>query len=178
LDTEAGLTTVQRAESRAWQAYIEELVYPATVWTRFAYPENWEVMKKEPFNKIPVYVRWFFRMIIRYRVKKGLIGHGLGRHTREEVDSILEDCVENLSVRLEVNEGMFLHGKKASTIDCVVYGFLVNAIKERSNPELTSLILEREVLRRYVSRGTRLWFPEYTGILEMVEDESPESTQK
>jgi len=52
-DLDAELTPVQKAESRAWQAYIDELVYPAAVWTRFAYPENLEILKQEAFANTP-----------------------------------------------------------------------------------------------------------------------------
>jgi len=168
LDKEAGLTPIQRAESRAWQAYMEELVYPAAVWTRFAYPENFEILKQEVFNSVPILIRWILLPVIKSRVRKGLIGHGVGRHSREEVDSIIEDFVENLTTRLHASNGDFFHGKSPSVIDCVVYGNLVNALQMKSNPTYTKLILSKEILKAYIARGTRLWFPEYTGILEMV----------
>jgi hypothetical protein len=178
LDADAGLTPVQRAESRAWQAYIDELIYPATVCSRFSTPENWTILKEEAFGKLPFFLKWIIPSIIYSRVSKGLIGHGVGRHTKEEVNSILEDYIQNLCVRLEASDGVFFHGKSASLIDCVVYGSLVNALKMRSNPELTKLILPREVLRKYISYCTHLWFPEYTGILEMVGDGNSVLTSK
>jgi len=54
---DAGLTSVQRAEFRAWHAYVEELVYPAAGWiqTRFGYPEDYAKLKKEAVGKTP----WF-----------------------------------------------------------------------------------------------------------------------
>lgn len=174
LDEEAGLTPAQKAESRAYQAYIEELVYPATVWTRFAFPENWEVLKVETFGKIPFFIRPIIQYIVRNRVKGGLIGHGVGRHSHEEVESILADYIENLCVRLDpqVSKGDWFHGEKVSNIDCVIYGFLANALHMKSNPGYKKLILERKLLKEYVERGTRLWFPEYTNILAMVVDVS------
>lgn len=170
-DLDAGLTPLQRAESRSWQAYIEELVYPATLWTRFAYPENWAILKEEIFGRVPFPLNLILQWIITRRVGNGLKGHGVGRHSREEVDSIIEDFVKNLVVRLDAAEGNFFHGSTPTIIDCVVYGFLANALKMRSNPTYTGLILKSETLRQYVARGTRLWFPEYTGLLQMVESE-------
>lgn len=171
-DLDAELTPVQKAESRAWQAWIEELVYPATVWTRVGYPENLAVLKKEAFQNVPFGIRHFLHFYMPRRIQNALIGHGVGRHSREEVDSIIEEFVKSLVIRLQEStaqgKGSFFHGTSPTIIDCVVYGFLANALQLKSNPTYTALILEREVLREYVARGTRLWFPEYTGILEMV----------
>lgn len=157
---------------------IEELVYPATVWTRFAYPENWEILKVEVFKEVPNPIRWLLSWFIRRRVANGLKGHGVGRHSREEVDSILQDFVQNLIIRLKESKGPYFHGDKVAIIDCVVYGFMANALRMKSNPGYSALILESDVLREYVARGTRLWFPEYTRILEMVEDGSTGPVRK
>ena len=172
LDQEAGLTPVQLAESRAWQAYIEELVYPAAGWTRFAYPENFEILKQEAFAKVPIPIRWILIPRVKSRVKKSLIIQGVGRHSQEEVDSIIEDFVENITARLHASNGEFFHGKSPSVIDCVMYGNLVNALRMKSNPAYIKLILSKEILKAYIACGTRLWFPEYAGILEMVKDQA------
>jgi glutathione S-transferase len=170
-DLDAGLTPVQRAESRAWQAYIEELVFPAAVWTRVAYPENLPIVREELFSNLPVIIKQLVQWLIPRKLKSGLVAHGVGRHSREEVDSILEDFTKNLDARLKGSSGPFFHGATPTIIDCVIYGFLTSGLGMRSNPSYSRFILESEELSRYVARCTRLWFPEYTHILEMVDSE-------
>lgn len=167
-DLDASLSLAQKAESRAWQAYIEELIYPATVWTRVYTPVNQAALMKEACANVPFILRPLVTLLIPGRIKKGLRAHGVGRHTPEEVDSILEDFISNLVVRLKETEGDFFHGSTPTIIDTIVYGFLVNALATQSNPGYTSLILESRDLREYIARGTRLWFPEYTRTLQMV----------
>ena len=43
-DLDASLTPSQRAETRAWQAYVEELIYPAAVFSRLA---HFDLVKEE-----------------------------------------------------------------------------------------------------------------------------------
>jgi glutathione S-transferase len=168
-DLDAELTPAQKAESRAWQAWIEELIYPAVGWTRVGYPENLTVLKEEAFQKLPFGIRHLVSWLVPRRIQSALIAHGVGRHTREEVDNIIEEFVKSLTVRLGESEGVYFHGGANPTIiDCIVYGFLVNGLRMKSNPGYTKLILVSEMLRQYIAHGTRLWFPEYSGILQMV----------
>jgi glutathione S-transferase len=172
-DLDAGLTPVQRAESRAWQAYAEELVYPAVGWTRFGYPENYAKLKEVAVGKAPWFVRTLVFPLIGKKVRKSLVGHGVGRHSREEVDGLIEEFANHLAERLlspTSAGGGFFHGSEPTIIDCAIYGFLVNGLRMKdSNPGFTKAILAHEVLREYVARGTKLWFPEYKNFLEMVE---------
>jgi glutathione S-transferase len=176
-DLDANLTPLQRAESRAWQAYVEELVYPAAVWTRFGYPENYPTLKEELVGKAPWFVKTLIFPLIGRKIRKGFIGHGIARHSREEVDGTIEEFVNHLAERLRSSastptsggRGGFFHGSEPTVIDCTIYGLLANALRMKSNPGFTKAILAHEVLREYIARGTKLWFPEYKAILKIVD---------
>lgn len=49
-DELAGLTTVQEAESRAFQAYVEEVLYLAILYDRWYVDENYAVATQEEFG--------------------------------------------------------------------------------------------------------------------------------
>lgn len=164
-DLDAELSESEKADSRAWQAWTEELVYPALCHTRWLRPENWKIMAANipaPWIIQSVLSRYF-----RYRVGTALYGHGVGRHSDEEIDVLLKEYVDALEKRLEGRE--WFHGGKMSGIDVIVYAFLVNAVGEKGNPEYTKLILSREKIRDVIIRGTKMWFPEYEDILEEVQ---------
>jgi glutathione S-transferase len=164
-DLDDGLSDSEKADSRAWQAWTEELVYPALCHTRWLRPENFKVMAANipaPWIIAPVLSRYF-----RYRIGTALYGHGVGRHSNEEIDVLLKEYVDALEKRLEGPE--WFHGAKMSGIDIIVYAFLVNALGEKGNPEYTSLILGSDGVRKVITRGTKLWFPEYEGVLEDIE---------
>ena len=164
-DLDAGLSDSEKADSRAWQAWTEELVYPALCHTRWLRPENFATMSENvpvPWVLKPILARYF-----RYRISSALYGHGVGRHSDEEIDILLKEYVDALENRLEGRE--WFHGSKLSGVDVVVYAFLVNAVGEKGNPGYTKLILGRSRIKELIRRGTKLWFPEYEGVLEEVE---------
>jgi len=172
-DLDANLTAFQRADSRAWQGYLEEFIYPATGWTRFGYPENYVHLKEEAVGKAPWFVRVLIFPLVGRNVRKSLIAHGVGRHSRQEVDGIIKECVHNLAERLNTSQGKFFHGSEPTLIDCTIYGVLVNVLRMKSNPGFTEAVLANHVLCEYVAHGTRLWFPEYKGIIEMLSSKGP-----
>jgi glutathione S-transferase len=175
-DFDASLTPSQKADSRAWQAYTEELLYPALVWTRWLIPANHAQVRKV-FDTIPFYIRWILEWLIYGRIKSGLWGHGVGRHSKDEIVGIVEKWVGDLRDHFVAVGSPFFHGDTPTYIDCVIYGVLCNALQSDANPEFTAAVLSSgigkdkggEVLRDYVKRCTRLWFPEYKQLLEIVD---------
>jgi len=169
-DLDARLTGSQKADSRAWFAYLHSFFLPVIFWTRFGYPGNEEALKEDFLGKEWSKLSWFKRVIwfpaFMNRIKKKL-GRGMARCSREEVDGIIQEFVKNLSEKLDAS-GDFFHGPDPSMIDCTIYGFLVSALRMKSNPGFTKAILGNEILRAYLVYTTKLWFPEYKGILEML----------
>lgn len=164
----AGLTKVQKAESRAWQAYIEETLSPSMVYERWYGDKNFDTFVAEEFGSVPWLIRpavaWYLRRVSR----NGLRGQGIGRHSMEEVKILQEEAVEVLDARLEGR--VYFHGdEKPSEIDLILYGSLVSAIATEANPQLKELILKSPVLVAFVKRLTKSLFPEYDGLLHVLE---------
>jgi len=164
-DPDESLTPAQRADSRAWQTWTEELAYPAIVHTRWSRPANYAIMKNSlpmPWLAKPMVGAYFQRV-----VTKALYGHGVGRHSEREIDELLKEYVDGLEARL--GEDRFFHGENPTMVDIIVYGFLANALGEAANPEYTNMILACERIRNYIAELTRRWFPEYEKISKMVD---------
>ena len=163
-DELAGLTPVQKAESRAFQAYVEELLYPAIVYDRWYIDENYAVMASETFADLPWPVRailpWFFRR----RVTGVLYSAGIGRHSPEEVHRLQKEVFEALETKY-TDRKYFHGGDLPSRIDLTVYGFLANILTAGGNPYFTDLVLKSMVLRSFVGEMTQLLFPEYEGLM-------------
>lgn len=164
-DLDKNLTAAQRADSRAWQAWTEELLYPAVVWQRWAIPANFAAIKA--ILPVPAVVRWFVAWYLRRSILNSFWGHGVGRHSDEERERLVREYAEGLEARLEGTE--YFHGSEPTTIDTVLYGFLANSIVQPANPEFSALVLGSERLKKYTAGLTRKWFPEYEGLLELVE---------
>ena len=170
-DELAGLTAAQRAESRAFQAYVEEVLYSAVVYDRWFVDENYAVTAQETFGDLPWPVRSFMPWFFRRRVTGVLYSAGVGRHSPEEVYRLQKEAFEALEAKYA--EHKYLHGGELpSCIDLTVYGFLANILTTGGNPYFTSLVLKSTVLRSFVREMSRLLFPEYEDLLAMVQSES------
>jgi glutathione S-transferase len=167
-DQLAGLTAIQKADSRAWQAYIEETLYASIVYERWCIDENYATLVTELFGSIPWPIRpaiaWFFRRT----VKNGLWGHGVGRHSIEEVKILQKEAAEALEARLEGR--VYFHGdENPSQIDLIVVAFLANSLGTKANPYWKELVFKRPNIIAFVKRLTKSLFPEYESLLRELE---------
>jgi len=168
-DELTGLTKAQRAESRAFQAYIEEVLYLAIVYDRWYIDEGYATTIKEvSFSDAPLPLRWFLAWYIRRRVTAGLYSAGIGRHSPEEVHRLQKEAFDALEAKYA--ERKYFHaGELPSRIDLTLYGFLANILSQNGNPYFVGLVLESVVLKTFVKEMTTLLFPEYEQLLAKLE---------
>lgn len=168
-DELAGLTAAQKADSRAFQAYIEEVMYLAIVYDRWYLDENYAITSREEFGNLPwplgPFLSWYFRR----RIKGGLYSAGVGRHSPEEVHRLQKEAFEALETKYA--EHKYFHGGELpSRIDLTAYGFLANILSTDTNPYFADLVLRSTVLRRFVRDMTQSLFPEYGDLAGRVQE--------
>lgn len=168
-DTVAGLTSAQKGESRAWQAYIEELLYSAIVRDRWYIDENYAVTTKEIFGSVawPVQpiISWYFRR----RVIKSIWNAGMGRHSQEEAQSLQREAFEALEARMSGH--LYFHdSERPTSIDLIIYAFLANTLATSGNPYWTDMVLRSRTLLAFTKRMTTLLFPEYELLSHRIEE--------
>ncbi|KAH7920413.1 hypothetical protein BV22DRAFT_806171 [Leucogyrophana mollusca] len=168
-DDLAGLSASQRAESRAWQAYIEE-VYLAVVYERWYPDANYAVTSSEIFAGAPWLIRPLISWWMRRRVVNGLWAAGVGRHSVEEVNFLEKEAFAALEARLSSpHSHPYFHGDKPSRIDLTIYGFLANILGTKGNPYISAMVLKSPALIAFVQRLTTTLFPEYKQLLGELE---------
>ncbi|KAG2347947.1 hypothetical protein BDR05DRAFT_594107 [Suillus weaverae] len=168
-DTVAGLTPAQKGESRAWQAYIEELLYSAIVRDRWYIDENYAVTAEQNFGSIAWPMRpmisWFFRR----KVMKSIWNAGMGRHSQEEAQSLQKEAFEALEARMSGH--LYFHDSEQPTcIDLIVYAFLADTLATNANPYWADMVLKNHTLLAFTKRMTTLLFPEYEPLLRRIEE--------
>ncbi|KAJ1545604.1 hypothetical protein HK096_006201 [Nowakowskiella sp. JEL0078] len=161
-DIDFSLTPQQRAESRAFCVWTEELLYPAVVNTRWARDDNFAQIQQSIMLPVPFFLRWFVFFILRRNVVNALWTAGVGRHTNEEVNSLMQEWVDAICGKLEAGGKWMLGTKNPSSVDVTVWAFIINALDvSEGNSEFKKMILERSILVSFVKRGSARWFPEY-----------------
>ncbi|KAI9568272.1 hypothetical protein HD554DRAFT_2101327 [Boletus coccyginus] len=168
-DELAGLTAAQKADSRAFQAYIEEVMYLAIVYDRWCLDENYAITSREEFGNVLWPLGPFLSLYFRRRIKGGLYSAGVGRHSPEEVHRLQKEAFEALEAKYA--EHKYFHGGELpSRIDLTAYGFLANILSTDANPYFADLVLRSTVLRRFVRDMTQSLFPEYEDLAGRVQE--------
>ena len=165
-DLDATLTPVQRAESRAWQAWTEELMYTAVVQTRWSREHNYAA------TAAAIPIPGLIKPIIMWHLRRKILGTmremGMGKHSEREVDQLMREWVDGLNDRLE-GRTYFHAGDQPSCVDVIIGAFLAQIVAQPGNMEAKAMILEKKTLKAYTATLTRMWFPEYEELLEELE---------
>ena len=170
-DELASLTTAQIAESRAFQAYVEEVLYYAIVYDRWCIDENYVVVEQETFGRLSWPLRPLMSWFMWRRVTNLLYSAGMGRHSPEEVHRLQREAFEALETKYAAHK--YFHGEIISRIDLTVYGFLANMVMTGGSPYFTGLICGSTVLRPFVEEMTSTLFPEYEDLLKKIRSSAP-----
>ncbi|TFL01406.1 hypothetical protein BDV98DRAFT_604699 [Pterulicium gracile] len=166
-DLDAGLTPVQRADSRAYIGWTEGVMYPALTATRWlpSWPNNWA----ERYKMIPI--PWFIKPVLVFFFRRRVIQQhnaiGIGRHSKEEVETLLEEWVEGVSARLGDGEGWFHGGAEPTNVDVVLGAFLMQ-VAHKDHAEYVEMVGQHVNLIRYTERCVNLWFPEYENLKQKL----------
>ncbi len=161
---DAHLNELELATAKAWQRLIEEHLYWLSMYTRWNYSDaNWQQNKRAIFSVLPVIARDCVASVYRYLIKKQIYGQGTGRLNEDQIFALAAEDISALTVFL--GEKDYFMGDKASTIDAVAYGFLVNIIACPIESPLKRYALEQENLVAYCQRIQSHYFSECGDIL-------------
>ncbi|MGH8751095.1 MAG: glutathione S-transferase family protein [Burkholderiales bacterium] len=147
---DARLSPLEKAQARALQRLMEENLYWAAVYARWAEPSGWEITRREFFQPVPAWLRGLVSSMARRGVKKQMWGHGMGRHSAEEVYHIGNSDITTLADFL--NDKSYFMGSEPSSIDAVAYAFLANLIWVPVESPLKQRALSYPQLEAYCRR--------------------------
>ncbi|XP_013418981.1 failed axon connections homolog isoform X4 [Lingula anatina] len=126
IDLNAHLTAEQKAIARAFQKMTEENLYWTLVMQRWLYGTKKDLQYL--FQNLRLSVPLF---LIRRTVNSEVHGHGIGRHSKEEVLKIGKDDLKALSDYL--SQKPFLMGDEPCEADCAVFGMLAQVVWQMPN---------------------------------------------
>src|SRR5262249_18611455 len=125
---EQRLSPRDRAVALSLRRLIEEHLYWVIVHARWIEDEVWEQYKYVLFGRYgypPSEVETVAAQV-RERIRTYLYGHGLGRHTKEEIYALGNADVTALSAYLE--DRPYFLGEEPTALDATAYGFLANIL--------------------------------------------------
>ena len=116
----------RKATALAFQRLMEENLYWAVVYSRWVEPEGWAKTREAFFGKLPPPLKWIVPTFARRGLVKELYGHGMGRHSREEIYSIGRRDITALADFLA--DKPFFMGAMPCSLDATAFAFLANLL--------------------------------------------------
>jgi Glutathione S-transferase N-terminal domain len=83
--TDSHLSPSDRGISLAMRRMIDENLYWCLVYSRWIDEPNWKITRSAYFDNLPPVLKQLLPNVLRKNVRKSLEGHGMGKHTAEEV---------------------------------------------------------------------------------------------
>lgn len=123
---DAWLTPQQAAVALAFQRLLEENLYWAVVHTRWTQPQGWALTKSAFFDTLPAPLKWFVPSLARRGMRREMHGHGMGRHTADEIVAIGRRDVTALADFLDAKP--YFMGEQPCSLDATAYAFIANVL--------------------------------------------------
>ena len=151
------LNAEQKATSVAFQRLMEENLYWTVVHSRWAEPEGWALTKAAFFADMPAPLKWFVPALGRRGLLKAMHGHGMGRHSAEEIYAIGKRDVTALAEFL--GGKTYFMGDQPCSLDATAYAFLANLVWSPVESPLTQHASQYPQLQTYCERMRKQYYP-------------------
>jgi glutathione S-transferase len=158
-DFDKGLSASEKAVALAFEKLCEEHLYWAIVHARWMDKANFEKGPKKFFTSIPALVRPFVVAMIHRSVKRNMKGHGLGRHSRAEIERLAARDLDAISAFL--GSKPFLMGETPCGADASVWSMVAGALSPHFETPIRDHAESLANLVAYRDRGLKRWFPEF-----------------
>jgi glutathione S-transferase len=155
-DLDEHLDSRQAALGTAVRRMIEEHLYWAMLYSRWLDEPSWSHAREVFFKSLPIGVRGIVSRLVRRQVKNDLRGHGMGRHSREEIYDFGRDDLDKLSILL--GDHSYFLGDRPSSLDATAYAFLACILVPEVRTPLTDAAEAHRSLVDYVSRMREAYY--------------------
>jgi len=161
VDFDAGLSDEQKAVAHAMTIMAEERLYWAIVYGRWADDHNWPTINKTFFGAMPPVIRSIIPIIARKQVIKAMHGHGIGRHSPQEIYAFGASDLAALATQL--GEKQFMFGDQPTGLDAAAYPMIAAAMVDELPGPMLDAAKSHKSFVPYIARCQTLWFPDFKG---------------
>ena len=153
------LSPTEKGISMAFQRLLEEHLYWVGMVTRWDDSNsNWQANRQAIFGWLPPIVRDLGAIYYRQRIKGQIVGHGIGRLSKEAAFTLGREDLDALSAFLA--DKPYFMGSRPCSLDASAYGILVNTLKCPIESPLKNHALSKVNLVNYCRRIQAECFPE------------------
>jgi glutathione S-transferase len=135
----------------ALRRMLEEHTYFALLWLRWIDDAAWPHTRDAFFGALPAPLRALLPALVRRKMRRDLLGQGVGRHARDEIGR--RACADLAALGAALGKGDFFGGDDPATLDATTYAFLANLLwAPVDSPVREHLVRAQPALVRYCER--------------------------
>ncbi|MFK8030414.1 MAG: glutathione S-transferase family protein [Gammaproteobacteria bacterium] len=153
------LSSHKQGIARMIAGALEERLYFALVYNRWADDTNWPTIKETWFSDLPSIVRSFAPNLIRKGVVNSLKGQGTALHDADEIYHL--GCRDLQALIDILGDQKYLLGSTATSVDAIAFSFVANILYTPFPGPMKDFVKEQPVLTAYCQRMGKNIYPEY-----------------
>jgi glutathione S-transferase len=157
IDFDEGLSATQRAQAWTIERLCEDHLYFAMLESRWMNRTNFQKGVGTMFGVVPLPLRPIAKIMLRRMNAARLHGHGLGRHSNDQIAQLAEKDIDALAALL--GDTPFMMGDKPCVADATAFGFVTSILTPPLDSALRTSMSERENLVSYRDRLALQFFP-------------------
>ena len=159
IDFDKGFTPEQRGVAWAVEKLFEDHLYWAGVDNRWMVDTNFDKGPRRFFDPIPSPVRPLVIAMVRRQVKRNMWGHGMGRHSRADIQRL---SARGLNAVADIlGNKPFLLGDRPCGADATAFAFIAGTLTAFFDDPARDKAMKRANLVAYRDRGMAQWFPQF-----------------
>ena len=155
--TDSNLSPSDRGISLAMRRMIDENLYWCLVYSRWMNEKGWEITRSAYFGNLPPVIKQILPGVLRKATRKSLEGHGMGKHSEEEVYAI--GCRDLVALSGFLSDKPFFFGNEPTILDASAYAIVYNLIKAPIESPLKQKAQQLENLMSFCDRMTTRFYP-------------------
>lgn len=154
------LAPAEKGIAWAVEKMLEDHLYWVVVYERWMIDENFRKGPATFFKSIPAPLRAIIVPMVRRQVRGNLRGHGLGRHSREEVVTLGKRAIDALAALL--GDKPYLMGAHKCGADATVFAFVIGNLCPLFDTQLLAHTQSHKNLVAYCERMSQEFYPDQT----------------
>jgi glutathione S-transferase len=158
IDLDSHLSDEQRALTTAYQRLLEDSLMPGIAYFRWVDAEGWPRFRDRVFRGIPWPLSKIIPAMLHRKQKRRLWDQGVGRHSRQEIFSIMRRDLQSISHALSSEQ--YFWNNQVSTLDCIAFGIVGNLMTEDCVGEFIDMRNEFPKLVKYIQQLKSQYFPD------------------
>ena len=158
VDFDAGLSPAERGIAWAFEKMCEDHLYWAVLHARWMIEANFDAGPRKFFDAVPAPIRPLVVAMVKRQVRRNLWGHGLGRHTDEEVALLAAHDLGAIANFL--GDKPYLMGGRPCGADASVFAFVAACFPARFKTPIRVAAELQPNLVAYRDRMMGQYYPE------------------